>query len=399
MKSSGIFYPLSPFPNSQGMARQASSVNSEPGALITPIPPSSSKVSSGLTFTLPVSGCISISATRRSPIPPNFSSLVRHDNLDQEDVKSMECSEFGGKIESSISRDQCFSPREESSIPTAVDENISNSQYNMEISCGRPFCKLKKKEHFHCQICNQAFSEQDRLQHHLMKHMSRIGDRSSSSDIDIEEDGPEVNQDSNLDLSAEKRLLNKEEADDSLKSENVSFSYPNDMLGISSCLSTNHQNQPFPNPLIYSQAGFPGIHNPFGPPFPVPNMFAGSLPRLLPPGPWPGVHPALAAMTHPHLMLPQVRANGELTSSPLNGTSSHVLNMSSLATGRPRMPISDERSSILTNSFNSSPHLALLGKRLGPDDFIPQEPKKIRPSHSLRLLKDEPVPEGYFRFR
>lgn len=30
------------------------------------------------------------------------------------------------------------------------------TQYGLEIACGRPFCKLKRKAHFHCHLCNQV---------------------------------------------------------------------------------------------------------------------------------------------------------------------------------------------------------------------------------------------------
>ena len=36
--------------------------------------------------------------------------------------------------------------------------------------CGRPFCKLKKKDHYHCFDCNQAFSDSARLRAHVGKH-------------------------------------------------------------------------------------------------------------------------------------------------------------------------------------------------------------------------------------
>lgn len=37
-------------------------------------------------------------------------------------------------------------------------------------NCGRPFCKLKKKDHYHCFDCNQAFSDPARLKSHVARH-------------------------------------------------------------------------------------------------------------------------------------------------------------------------------------------------------------------------------------
>lgn len=45
-------------------------------------------------------------------------------------------------------------------------------RYGLSENCSRPFCKLKRKEHFHCNACNQAFSEVDRLRHHIARHSS-----------------------------------------------------------------------------------------------------------------------------------------------------------------------------------------------------------------------------------
>jgi hypothetical protein len=42
--------------------------------------------------------------------------------------------------------------------------------YAVHQNCGRPFCKLKKKDHYHCIECNQAFSDPARLRCHIGKH-------------------------------------------------------------------------------------------------------------------------------------------------------------------------------------------------------------------------------------
>ena len=49
-------------------------------------------------------------------------------------------------------------------------------RYSVYQNCGRPFCKLKKRDHYHCLQCNQAFSEASRLQCHMSKHGLKFHD-------------------------------------------------------------------------------------------------------------------------------------------------------------------------------------------------------------------------------
>lgn len=50
------------------------------------------------------------------------------------------------------------------------NEMRQKMHYAISQNCGRPFCKLKKKDHYHCLDCNQAFSDPARLRSHIGKH-------------------------------------------------------------------------------------------------------------------------------------------------------------------------------------------------------------------------------------
>lgn len=54
------------------------------------------------------------------------------------------------------------------------NELKAKMHYAISQNCGRPFCKLKKKDHYHCFDCNQAFSDPARLRSHIGKHGLKI---------------------------------------------------------------------------------------------------------------------------------------------------------------------------------------------------------------------------------
>ncbi|XP_034951460.1 uncharacterized protein [Chelonus insularis] len=57
----------------------------------------------------------------------------------------------------------------ESSVPS-TSSSSPHTLYGPDQSCSRPFCKLKRKNHYHCNACNQACSELDKLIAHIAKH-------------------------------------------------------------------------------------------------------------------------------------------------------------------------------------------------------------------------------------
>jgi len=54
-----------------------------------------------------------------------------------------------------------------------------------EESCGRPFCKLKRRAHYHCNLCNQGFTEKDKLEVHLKRHLSGQPEPPSPSAVNL----------------------------------------------------------------------------------------------------------------------------------------------------------------------------------------------------------------------
>ncbi|GLG97314.1 Transcription factor castor [Gryllus bimaculatus] len=336
VKASGTFYPLSAFscgPGPQGEKGRISK-SSRGTSPSPPSPPAMNGVGMPVTEALAV--------------------MVRDDskNLTFSDPVKTEPNYTSDGSQQSLSRllQQPQISHDLSARPEwmLLERHV---RYGVDQSCSRPFCKLKRKEHYHCNACNQAFSEIERLRPHIAKHSSGA---LSPSVIKKE---PEDN--------------NNEESNDST-----------------------------------AASGGPGV-----PEQPSPNSeIPPSLPpSVLQPGVFPSQSPAAAAATFNAAMAAAAAAGqqfalitsqGLMFAAPpgLHGHHSHhhpngLLDHHSLLAGD---PTSSDKPLSLTglNKRPMSPHLGAPGAL----DMSP-EAKKARVQNSMRILKDEPVPEGYVRFR
>lgn len=56
-------------------------------------------------------------------------------------------------------------------------------------NCDRPFCKLKRKKHEHCDLCNQAFTDSMKLKIHFLKHQhTKLGGGGGGFESDKQDD-------------------------------------------------------------------------------------------------------------------------------------------------------------------------------------------------------------------
>jgi len=231
--------------------------------------------------------------------------------------------------------------------------------YGPEQSCGRPFCKLKRRDHFHCVVCNQAFSEIERLKPHMLKHytgalspsMGQWTNPAGSSAASglLPSSGDRLSIDSGI----------KEEMDRDLDRDD------------------EHPHNPFAGPSS-------GLPEGFGPDMTRSASALHALAFMSPLGSHYGLIPAAAVAAaaaaaqgtnpgpgHPPFLPPSLQS---------------IYGNAGLLLGSPNTPATGSKRSGL---HSPSPDHQLMS----PDA------KKMRFQSSMRILKDEPVPDGYVRFR
>ncbi|XP_045465819.1 zinc finger protein castor homolog 1-like isoform X1 [Harmonia axyridis] len=227
-------------------------------------------------------------------------------------------------------------------VDTETTSRENNILYGPEICCSRPFCKLKRKYHYHCNACNQAFSEIEKLVVHTAKHStgalnSQIQEDNNNQQTSTSSNNTPVKTESKINVAPLQSLQNpittKQETEHQYLQPTFDPYFSNFPPNLQFALLQQHQNAAFLPQSLYQ--------NP-------------SLPQLM--------------FQHSQLM------QSPLLPSPSSYSAEN--SMSPLAAMAANL-----------NKRSLSPH------------EMSQEQKKVRIQNSMRILKDEPVPEGYLRFR
>ncbi|XP_031358714.1 zinc finger protein castor homolog 1-like isoform X2 [Photinus pyralis] len=219
----------------------------------------------------------------------------------------------------------------------------SQTLYGPEISCSRPFCKLKRKYHYHCNACNQAFSEVERLLTHIAKHST-----SALNSQLLEDTSPQAHTPSPVKTEPKINVAPLH----SLQNPSLTKSEPETY--VTPTFDTYNHFTNFPSNLATQ----------------------------------------FALMSQQQAFLPQSLYQNATIPTQLMFQHTGLMQSPLLPVVPPQSPYGNEN---MTSPLAAM--AANLNKRaLSPHEFTPEQ-KKARLQNSMRILKDEPVPEGYLRFR
>nr|XP_022907167.1 zinc finger protein castor homolog 1-like isoform X1 [Onthophagus taurus] len=242
--------------------------------------------------------------------------------------------------------------------------STNNTLYSPEISCSRPFCKLKRKYHYHCNACNQAFSEIDKLMVHVAKHSSGVlnqEDNNNSNNRQSPEKKPPPSQQQQQQPPPEMKI--------NVAPLQTLQQTPIQMNKSDSDISPQQQQQ-----SAYLTPSFDAAYH------------FGNFPANL--------ATQFALINQQSMQNPFLHQT--LYQNQLMFQHSGLI-QSGLLAPPPQAPYPTEN---MTSPLAAM--AANLNKRaLSPHhhEVMSPEQKKARIQNSMRILKDEPVPEGYLRFR
>ena len=219
VKASGTFFPISTIPKGNGQVL----VKSREGTVqITNTPPVMVTIPQG-SNQIPVSNVITSQNITIQPVSPIVIAPVNSpSNLVNIAPKPSDSKDGPERPMPNALPLSALLQQKSANIPQLNWLTMKmKMHYGVLQNCGRPFCKLKKKDHYHCFDCNTAFSDPIRLKGHVTKHGIKLdsgeridsalgseaqvydgleGQYSSESDGDVE-NGDMINPDSSLNLN------------------------------------------------------------------------------------------------------------------------------------------------------------------------------------------------------